>query len=99
MAKLQTKTISRRTVEALKVEKDTVFWDSELLGFGVRVYPSGSKYYVVQTRCPFRKPRPSGFGVAKESYHDHQRWGYGFKLHGSGSVIFSSRNGDLRQRT
>ena len=50
MAKLQTKTISRRTVEALKVEKDTVFWDSELLGFGVRVYPSGSKYYVVQTR-------------------------------------------------
>ena len=51
MAKLQTKTISRRTVAALKVEKDTVFWDSELLGFGVRVYPSGSKYYVVQTRA------------------------------------------------
>ncbi len=51
MAKLQTKTISRRTVAALKVEKDTVFWDSELMGFGVRVYPSGSKYYVVQTRA------------------------------------------------
>ena len=51
MAKLRTKTISRRTVEALKVEKDTVFWDSELMGFGVRVYPSGSKYYVVQTRA------------------------------------------------
>ena len=51
MARLQTKTISRRTVETLKVEKDTVFWDSELLGFGVRVYPSGSKYYVVQTRA------------------------------------------------
>ena len=41
MARLQTKTISRRTVEALKVEKDTVFWDRELSGFGVRVYPSG----------------------------------------------------------
>ena len=51
MAKLQYKTISRRTVEALKVAKDTVFWDSELVGFGVRVYASGSKYYVVQTRA------------------------------------------------
>ena len=50
MAKLTTTTISKRTVEALKVAKDTVFWDSELTGFGVRVYPSGSKYYVVQTR-------------------------------------------------
>ena len=38
-------------MEALAVEKDTVFWDSELSGFGVRVYPSGSKYYVVQTRA------------------------------------------------
>ena len=51
MARLETKTISRRTVEALRVEKDTVFWDRELTGFGVRVYPSGSKYYVVQTRA------------------------------------------------
>ena len=34
MARLQTKTISRRTVEALKVEKDTVFWGRELSGFG-----------------------------------------------------------------
>ena len=51
MARLRAKTISRRTVEALAVEKDTVFWDSELSGFGVRVYPSGSKMYVVQTRA------------------------------------------------
>ena len=51
MAKLTTTTISKRTVEALKVGKDTVFWDSELSGFGVRVYPSGSKHYVVQTRA------------------------------------------------
>ena len=33
MAKLRHKTISKRTVEALEVEKDTVFWDSELIGF------------------------------------------------------------------
>ena len=51
MAKLRRKKISHRTVEALTVEKDTVFWDSELLGFGVRVYPTGSKFYVVQTRA------------------------------------------------
>ena len=48
---LTTTTISRRTVEALTVGKDTVFWESELSGFGVRVYPSGSKVYVVQTRA------------------------------------------------
>ena len=51
MATVGRKTISRRMVEALKVEKDTVFWDSELQGFGVRAYPSGQKYYVVQTRA------------------------------------------------
>ena len=39
-------------VEALSVEKDTVFWDSGLQGFGVRVYPNGSKVYVVQSRGP-----------------------------------------------
>ncbi len=50
MAKLRRKKISHRTVEALTVEKDTVFWDSELSGFGVRVYPTGSKFYIVQTR-------------------------------------------------
>ena len=46
MAKLQYRSISRRTVDGLSVEKDTVFWDRELAGFGVRVYPSGSRVYV-----------------------------------------------------
>ena len=48
--KLEKTRISRRTVESLRVEKDTVFWDSELAGFGVRAYPSGSRYYIVQAR-------------------------------------------------
>ena len=52
MAKLRHKSISKRTVEALPAGKDTVFWDSELAGFGVRVHASGSKVYVVQTRGP-----------------------------------------------
>lgn len=45
--------ISRRTVDALSVEgADAVFWDRTLAGFGVRVYPSGRKTYVVQSRGP-----------------------------------------------
>ena len=52
MARLNSRTISRRTVEALPVgECETVFWDRELSGFGVRVYPSGSRVYLVQTRA------------------------------------------------
>ena len=50
MAKLGRRSISRRAVEALKVDKDRVFWDSKQPGFGVRVYPSGAKHYIVQTR-------------------------------------------------
>lgn len=49
--KLEKRKILKRTVEALKVEKDTVFWDSELAGLGVRVYPSGSRHYVVKARA------------------------------------------------
>ena len=41
MAKLQTGTISSRMVAALRVERDTMIWDRELTGFGVRAYPSG----------------------------------------------------------
>ena len=52
MAKLQFRSISRRTVDALTVEKETFFWDRNLSGFGVRVYPTGAKVYVVQTRRP-----------------------------------------------
>ena len=45
--------ITKRSVDALAVEsKDAVFWDRRLPGFGVRVYASGRKVYVVQSRGP-----------------------------------------------
>ncbi len=52
MAKTKYGTLSNRAVAKLKVEKDTVFWDKELTGFGVRVYPTGSKVYIAQARGP-----------------------------------------------
>ncbi|MCY3855532.1 MAG: tyrosine-type recombinase/integrase [Rhodospirillales bacterium] len=52
MAKLRRRSISKRTVESLPVgDRETVYWDSSLSGFGVRVYPSGSRVYLVQTRA------------------------------------------------
>ena len=57
MAKLTRTTISRRTVGNLSVEKDTVYWDRELPGFGVRAYATGSKVYVIQTRSKGKSTR------------------------------------------
>ena len=43
--------LTRRAVEALKANgADTVYWDGELTGFGIRVRKSGRKNYVLQTR-------------------------------------------------
>jgi len=43
--------INKRFVDALTCgEKDKVYWDDELKGFGVRARVSGRKYYIVQTR-------------------------------------------------
>ena len=53
MARQNAIRISKRTVDALTVETgDTLFWDRELAGFGVRVYTTGRKVFVVQTRGP-----------------------------------------------
>ena len=45
--------LSKRTVDAFAVvDKDAIFWDRDLPSFGVRVYTTGRKVYVVQTRGP-----------------------------------------------
>ena len=58
MAQRQVRTLSKRIVDGLSVNgKDAIFWDRDLLGFGVRVYPSGKKVFVVQTRAFGRSKR------------------------------------------
>ena len=45
--------ITKRTVDSLTVsDRDGVFWDRDLAGFGVRVHVTGRKVYVVQSRGP-----------------------------------------------
>ena len=57
MAQAQYRTLSKR-VDRLSVNgKDAIFWDRDLAGFGVRVYPSGKKVFVVQTRAFGRSKR------------------------------------------
>ena len=52
MAKLE-RSLSNRVVGALPVgDRDVIWWDRDLPGFGVRVYRSGSRVYLVQGRGP-----------------------------------------------
>ena len=51
MPRRSTLRLTKRLVDGLKVEeKDTIFWDRDLAGFGVRVHATGRKLYVVQSR-------------------------------------------------
>ena len=45
--------LTTRSVDALVATgRDTMFWDADLSGFGVRVYRTGRKVYIVQARGP-----------------------------------------------
>jgi integrase len=50
--------ITKRVVDAAESrEKDYVFWDDELPGFGLRVFASGKRSYVIQYRLGGRSRR------------------------------------------
>ncbi len=50
--------ITKRVVDAAEVrEKDYVIWDDELPGFGLRVFASGKRSYVIQYRTSGRSRR------------------------------------------
>ncbi len=53
MARRKGASLSNRTVDGLRAEdRDVIYWDRNLPGFGVRVYRTGSKIYLVQGRGP-----------------------------------------------
>lgn len=50
--------LTKRAVEGLAIEaKDYLVWDRDMRGFGVRVYPSGKKTYLIQYRAGRRTRR------------------------------------------
>ena len=74
MAKRQFQTLNKRMVDRLSVDgKDAVFWDRDLPGFGVRVYPSGAKVFVVQTYALGRSKRVTLGRYGPKYFVDHAR--------------------------
>ena len=75
MPRKSTIKLNKRVIDGLKVEDgDAVFWDRELTGFGIRIYASGRKIFVVQTRGPDGKPRRASVGpYVKVSVDDARR--------------------------
>ncbi len=50
--------VTKRLVDAAEVrKKDYVIWDDELPGFGLRVFASGKRSYVIQYRAAGRSRR------------------------------------------
>lgn len=50
--------LTKRAVDSAVAEsKDYVLWDDELPGFGLRIFPSGKRSYLIQYRCDGRSRR------------------------------------------
>ena len=50
--------LTKRAVEGLETrDRDYFIWDSDMRGFGLRVYPSGKKTYLIQYRTGRRTRR------------------------------------------
>lgn len=52
--------LTKRTIDALPIkDSDYAIWDSELRGFGIRVWPSGKKTYVLKCRVKGKQKKYS----------------------------------------
>ena len=66
--------LTKRAVDALSVESgDTVVWDRDMPGFGIRVYASGRKVWCVQARGPASGPKRFALGRFGEMAPDEAR--------------------------
>jgi len=56
--------LTKRTVEAAKPdrERDSVIWDEEISGFGLRVWPSGRRVYILKYRTTEGRQRKVTIG-------------------------------------
>ena len=52
MTRIEYRRLNNRTVESLRFDRETLVWDRLLPGFAVRIYPSGTRTYIAQTRGP-----------------------------------------------
>lgn len=57
--------LTKRIVESIKPhsQKELLLWDSELKGFGIRVFPTGRRTYFVQYRNQFGSTRRKKIGI------------------------------------
>ena len=66
--------LTKRSVDALSVPSgDTVVWDRDLPGFGVRVYATGRKVWCIQARKRGGSPKRLGLGRVGELTVDEAR--------------------------
>ncbi len=66
--------LTKRAVDALSVDAgDTVVWDRDLPGFGIRVHASGRKVWCVQTRRPGGGPKRVALGRLADMPPDEAR--------------------------
>ena len=83
--------LTTRIVESLPIsERETVVWDRELPGFGVRVHPSGSKVYMVHKR--------SGGKSRRVTIGRHGVWSLDAARREAGGIIASLKNGETPAR-
>ena len=73
--------LTKRIVEGFKpnLERDAMLWDEDIPGFGVRVWPSGKRVYLVKYRTAEGRQRKATIGshgtlTAEQARTIAQRW-------------------------